>query len=224
MENPSFFIYASIECPYAYLATFRLRQLRSEWQGRLRLVWKALSLEYINRGSYAKPLYEAEHGLFRQLEPALPWRLWDGPDWSWPTTFWPAFEALACAQAQGDQPAFEMSWALRHAYFAECRDISMRHVLHDIARDLSKDGLLDYSRFVDDWDSGRQKRAVLEDSRQGWRELKLDGSATLVNPSGERATNPAVGEIDFDEEAAVLRSYIPYPGDPLQAYRLLLGL
>lgn len=36
-------------------------------------------------------------------------------------------------------------------------------------------------------------------------------------------TNPALGEIDFDEENYALRSYTPYGGDPLAAYREMIG-
>jgi hypothetical protein len=77
---------------------------------------------------------------------------------------------------------------------------------------------------MDDWDSGRHRRQVLEESEQGWRQLKLEGSATLVLPNGARHTNPAVGEIDFDEEKYLLRSYTPFAGDPLDAYRQILAL
>jgi predicted DsbA family dithiol-disulfide isomerase len=217
-------VYASIECPYAYLAAYRLSQLRQEWEGKVKIRWRALSLEYINRSSYAKPLYEAEYALFNQIEPDLPWKLWDRPDWQWPTTTWSAFEALACAQTQGEKAAFEMSWALRYAHFAECRNISMRHELIDIASKLEKNGALDLKRFQDDWDRGRYKYTVLEESRMGWQELKLDGSATLLLADGRRATNPAVGEIDFDEEQGILRGFTPYDGDPLDAYRNLLAI
>jgi predicted DsbA family dithiol-disulfide isomerase len=217
-------IYTSIECPYAYLAAFRLSQLMHEWEGRVNIQWSALSLEFINRSSYAKPLYEAEYALFKQIEPDLPWKRWDRPDWHWPTTFWPAFEALACAQSQGKQSAFEMSYALRSAHFAECRNISLRHELFDIASSLAKNGTLDLEHFQDDWDHGRFRFTVFEESRKGWQQLKLDGSATLILADGRRTTNPAVGEIDFDEEHGVLRSFTPYAGDPLDVYRNLLAI
>ncbi len=63
---------------------------------------------------------------------------------------------------------------------------------------------------------------MLDESRMGWHELKLDGSATFLLDGGKRVTNPAIGEIDFDENAGRLNSYVPYPGDPIEAYRSLL--
>ena len=215
-------IYSSMECPYAYLATYRLRQLRDEFAGRVQIVWRALSLEYINWQSYSKPLREAEMDLFSLIEPDLPFRPWSRPDWEWPVTFWPAFEALACAQGQGAEAAFEMSWALRHAYFAEGRCPSLRHEILAIAEEAAGDGKLDLNRFEQDWDTGRYKGNVIAESRSGWHELKVNGSATFVLPDGREVTNPAVGEPDFDEERAVLRGYTPYPGNPLDLYREIL--
>lgn len=96
-------IYSSIECPYAYLAAYRLRQIWPEFEGRVEIAWRALSLEYVNRAIYPKPLLDEEMSLFARIEPDLPMRAWIRPEWEFPTTFWPAFEALACAQAQGSQ-------------------------------------------------------------------------------------------------------------------------
>ena len=215
-------IYSSMECPYAYLATYRLRQIWPEFQEKARIIWRALSLEYIIQQTYPKPLLDAEYDLFQKIEPNLPWQRWARPDWQWPSSFWPAFEALACAQQQSPQAAFEMSWALRTAYFAQSRNLALRHEVFDVAREVAAQGLLDLDRFTADWDSGHCKAQVAAESERGWRALKLDGSATLLLPDGQRITNPAVGEIDFDEEHFQLRSYKPYPGNPLDVYREML--
>ena len=172
-----------------------------------------------HRQAYPKPLYEAEYELFQRIEPGLPWKLWDRPEWEWPVTYWPAYEAQACAQDQGDTAAFAMSWALRHAYFAQNRCLSLRHEIMAVVEEAAAETNLDLDRFREDWDSGRFKAQVIEEARRGWEQLKVEGSATFVLPDGGRITNPAVGEIDFDEERAVLRSYHPYEGDPLEAYR-----
>ncbi len=221
MRPPLIEIYSSIECPYAYLATFRLRQLGPEMSGQVRLIWRALSLEYVNRQVYPKPLHDVECALFRQIEPNLPWKEWEHPDWLWPSTFWPAFEALACAQAQGDEAAAEMSWALRYAFFAENRNLALRHEIVAIAEQVAENAPLNLIRFLSDWDHGVYKSQVLRESRRGWHELRLDGSATFVLPDGYRYTNPALGEVDLDEKNFVLHSYRPFEGDPLDEYRRL---
>jgi hypothetical protein len=188
----------------------------------LELAWRALALEYVNQHVNPKPLIEAERQLFARLEPALPFQPWPRPDWEWPATMWPAFEALACAQTQSPEAALKLSWALRYGFFGQGRNLSLRHELLAIAEEVARAAPLDLARFEADWDSGRYKGTVIADSRRGWRELKVNGSATLVLPGGRQVTNPAVGEIDFDEANFTLRSYTPYAGDPLAVYRELL--
>ncbi len=221
-DLPTIEIYSSLDCPYAYLATYRLRRIWPEFTGKVRIVWRALSLEYVNKRGTQKPTIDAERGLFQRVDPGLPFRSWSRPDWEWPVTMWPAFEALACAQAQDHDAVFAMSWALRYGFFAESRSLSLRHELLAIAQEVASKTNLDLKRFEEDWDSGRYKGQVIAESRRGWHELKLDGSATFILPGDRRVTNPAIGEIDFDEASNVLHSYRPYTGNALDAYRELL--
>jgi hypothetical protein len=220
---PTLEIYSSLDCPYAYLAVYRLRQVWPEFAGRVRLVWRALSLEYVNSSLVSRPLIDAERELFALIEPALPFHPWPRPAWDWPVTMWPAFEAVACAQAQNDEAGFAMSWALRHAFFAQGRNIALRHELFAIAREVAAKTALDIAEFEADWDDGRYKSTIIVESGKGWHELKVNGSATFVWADGRQLTNPAIGEIDFDETQYITRSYAPYVGDPLQVYRELLA-
>jgi predicted DsbA family dithiol-disulfide isomerase len=223
MNTPTIEIYSDIHCPWAYLAIYRLRQVWPEYAGRVQLVWRALSLEYINRQGTPKPVLDAEIDLLRgRVEPGLPAQRWARPDWQWPVTFWPAFEALACAQAQGHEAAFAMSWALRHAFFAEGRSPALRHELLAIAEQVAGQGLLDLARFEEEWDGGRHKASVLAESRRGWHELKVDGSPTFVLPDGRQIANPGAGDAEIDEERGVVRGYTPFAGDPLAVLRDML--
>jgi predicted DsbA family dithiol-disulfide isomerase len=222
MTPPTVEIYADVYCPWTYLTVFRLRQVWPAYAGRLALRWRALSLEHINRQGTPKPLLDVELDLIQRIEPALPLRRWDRPDWQWPVTFWPAFEALACAQAQGHEAAYAMSWALRHAFFAESRSPALRHELLAIAEGVAATAPLDLGRFEADWDAGRHKAEVIADSRRGWHELKVDGSPTFVLPDGSQVSSPGLGAADIDEERAVVRAYTPFPGDPLAALSALL--
>jgi predicted DsbA family dithiol-disulfide isomerase len=215
-------IYSSLECPFAYLATYRLRQVWPEYAGRVQIVWRSLSLEYINNEIPSKPGHEAEMALLKRIEPELPQQPWPRPAWEWPVTFWPAFEALACAQAQGPTAAFEMSWALRHAFFAEGRCLSLRHEILAVIQPLAEREVFNLARFVVDWDSGRYKGNVVAESRRGWNDIKLKGSPTFLLPSGRQVYNLAVGEVRMDQVNHAVRGYTPYSGDPLTAYRELL--
>ncbi len=74
----------------------------------------------------------------------------------------------------------------------------MRHVLFDLAERAG----LEMPRFAEDFDGGVAKRLVLEEARTGWERLKVDGSPTLVLPSGEQRSSFALGlpKVDLDEE------------------------
>ena len=222
MPLPTIEIYSDIHCPWTYLTIYRLRRVWPEYAGRVAIVWRALSLEYINDRGTPKPVVDAEGDLMRQIEPGLPIQPWSRPDWQWPVTFWPAFEALACAQAHGHDAAFAMSWALRRAFFAASRSPSLRHELLAIAREVAAKVPLDLERFEDDWDSGRYKASVIAESRRGWHELKVEGSPTFVLPGGRQVSYPGTGHADIDEERGIVRSYTPHEGDPLDALRELL--
>lgn len=222
MTVPRIEVYADIACPWTYLVVWRLRQLWPGYEGRVEVIWRALSLEYINERATPKPAHDAEVALIRRIEPELPLGEWKRPDWQWPSTVWPALEALACAQAQSAAAGFAMSWALRHAFFAESRCLALRHELFAIAR--SSGGALDLARFEADWDMGRHKGGVIEESRRGWHALKVNGSPTFVLPDGRRVSSPGLGEADIDEERGIVRSYTPSPGDPLAPLRDMLDL
>jgi hypothetical protein len=222
MPLASLELYGSIECPFAYLATYRLRQVWPIYAERLQLTWRALALEYVNHQGNPRPFFECALELFAQIEPDLPLRPWACPAWDWPVTLWPAFEALACVQAQSHAAALEMSWALRHAYFAESRTIALRHELLAIAEQVARETSLDLAQFTQDWDTGRYKRSVVAESQRGWYELKVVGSVTFVLSTQRKITNPAIGAIDFDASTQTLRRYTPYAGDPLAVIRSLL--
>src|SRR5688572_22149023 len=156
-------LYADLTCPYTYLAAFRLRTLRDEYCGRVEVVHKSLALEYVNRVPTPKPLLEAELPLLMLAEPEIPYRPWSAPDSAWPVTVWPAFEAVKCAERQSLDLADELAWAIRVAFFAESRCISMRHVLLELAEQVG----LDMARFEDDFDGGVAKQLVIEEARAG---------------------------------------------------------
>jgi predicted DsbA family dithiol-disulfide isomerase len=109
---------------------------------------------------------------------------------------WPAFEAIKCAERQGPEFADELSWALRKAFFAESRCISMRHVLFEVAEEVG----LDMGRFAEEFDNGLTKWQVLQEAQKGWEILKVEGSPTFVLPSGEQLSYLALPKIKLDDQ------------------------
>lgn len=187
-------MYADLACPYAYVSAYRLRLLRDETRGQVVLVHKSLSLEYANREPTSKPVLEQELPLLVQEEPGIPYQRWQRPASEWPVTMWPAFEAVKCAERQSLALADELDWALRVAFFAESRCISLRHVLLEIAQQVG----LDIPRFTDDFDRGVAKYQVLQEAQEGWEHLKVAGSPTFVLPSGKQVSQVGLPEITLD--------------------------
>jgi predicted DsbA family dithiol-disulfide isomerase len=203
------------------MAVYRLRQLWPEYGGRVRVAWRALSLEVKNGQSTPKFILDQEIPLMARQEPDLPISLWRAPEWQYPVTLLPAFEALACAARQGDERAWEYSWRVRSAFFAESRCVSMRHELRKVARECG----LDLARFQDDWDSGAQRRPVLAESHTGWEVVKVPGSPTFVLPSGRQIHNPAALKATWSEEKQIVKVDPPPDapdGDWRRVYRALL--
>jgi predicted DsbA family dithiol-disulfide isomerase len=222
-ENlPVIEMYSDIHCPWSYLAIFRLRKLWPEYAGKLEIRWRSLSLEYINRRGTPKPILDLEMGFMKKIEPDLPVKSWARPDWQWPVTFWPAFEALECAQAQGHQPAFELSWELRRAFFEDSHSPSLRSEIFKLAREVAPEIGLDPERFEADWDSGRYKQSVIRDSRRGWHELKVGGSPTFVLPDGRQMPGPAAGHLELDLKNQAVKEYTPAKENWIEAYRAFL--
>ena len=180
---------------------YRLRRLWPEYRGRLRVAWKALALEIKNEQPTPKFILDQENPLMAQQEPDLPIGPWRAADWQYPATLMPGFEALACAERQGDDPAWEFSWRVRAAFFAESRCVSMRHVLREIAGESG----LDLARFTRDWDSGVQRSKVLAESHTGWEVLKVEGSPTFVLPSGRHVHNPAALKATWSKNKEILK-------------------
>ena len=187
-------LYSDLHCPYAYITTYRLRQLRDEYASKVIIVHRSLSLEYVNRRSTPKNIIEAETPILMLEELDIPYHPWHAPLTEWPVTMWPAFEAVKCAEAQSYELADELDWAIRKAFFAESRCISMRHVLFDLAESVS----LDMARFAEAFDNGVHKRKVLEEAQMGWETLNVEGSPTFVLPSGEKVSYLALPKVKMD--------------------------
>ena len=194
-ELPRIAMYSDLACPYAYIAAFRLRQLRGEYRGRVTIEHKALALEYVNRQPTPKPVLDSEISVLMLQQPDLAWEPWHAPLTQWPVTLWPAFEAVKCAERQSFELASDLDWAIRTALFVESRCISMRYVLLELAERVG----LEMSHFTADFDSGQAKPLVIAEAREGWERLKVEGSPTFVLPSGRQLSNLGLPEVLVDE-------------------------
>lgn len=215
-------MYSDLHCPYAYLAAYRLRSVLPEFRDRLVVEHKSLAIEYVDSKPTPKGILDQETGHILLEEPDIPYQPWRAAESEWPVTMWPAFEAVKCAGRQGWEPAHELDWRLREAFFGHSRCISMRHVILDVAKSVPG---LDPARLAEDFDSGIKKRLVLDEAREGWEKLDLEVSPTFVLPSGKKVANPAAPHVSLDEErnlrvASVERG--PSPAEARETYRRML--
>ena len=183
------------------MAVYRLRLLWPEFRSRVKIAWRSLALEIKNRKSTPKTIVDVEISLMAEQQPDLPIGPWRAPEWQYPVTILPAFEAVKCASLQGGERAWDFAWRTRRAFFAESRCISMRHVLLELARESA----LDVDRFAADWDSGTFRAEVLADTHRGWEELRIPGSPTFVLPSGRCVHNPGAYRVTWGPNHEVER-------------------
>lgn len=203
-------MYADLSCPFAYVIHARWRRLRGEYAGRVEVVHRSLALEYVNREPTPKPTLDAELPVLLLDEPEIPYAPWQAPASEWPVTFWPAFEAVKCAERQSLTHADDLAWAVRVAFFAESRCVSMRHVLLELAEGVG----LDRARLEADFDAGTGKRLVIAEARDGWERLRVPGSPTLVVPSGEQVSDVGLPDLDVDGRGRpLLKAPAPCAGD-----------
>jgi predicted DsbA family dithiol-disulfide isomerase len=202
-------MYADLSCPFAYLIHGRWRQLREEFAGRVEMVHRSLALEYVNREATPKSTLEVELPILLLTEPQIPYAPWWAAASEWPVTLWPAFEAVKCAERQSLALADDLAWAIRVAFFADSKCVSMRHVLIDLAGNVG----LDRVHFEEDFDAGVAKRQVVEEARDGWERLQVPGSPTWVLPSGARVSDLGLPELGQDEHGRpILRAPSPCTG------------
>jgi hypothetical protein len=73
----------------------------------------------------------------------------------------------------------------------------MRHEIFALAERAGLDMVL----FAADYDSGVTKRLILQEAQDGWERLKVEGSPTLVLPSGRQYSYHALGlpKVNADE-------------------------
>jgi hypothetical protein len=192
---------------------YRLRQLQTEG---VRLEWESLPIEVVNRRGTPKDILDQEVELIQGIEPRLEIRRWARREWEWPVTILPAFEAVKCAEAHGDQAVAEYQWRVRQALFRDSACISLRHVLLDLAKEVGID-------ISQDFDSGRFRQKVMAEGDEGWRVLKVRGSPTLVLPDGAICAYPGLPEITWSADHARIERVEPPAEEPLQVVRQLLA-
>jgi predicted DsbA family dithiol-disulfide isomerase len=182
-------VFSDLHCPWAYMFSIRLRRAL-DGAGRPPVAWRCWPLELVNECGTPWATLSQEIPVLTQLEPdhfAPPKRD------TWPSTLLPAMEALKVAGELGGATAADrFDEAARRAFFLDNRDLSIRPTLADLATEAG----LDRAAFLDAFDGGGHRRAVVADWREG-RRRGVEGSPHVFLPDGSGVFNPGVGKIDW---------------------------
>ena len=135
-----------------------------------------------------KRVLDAEIPAVGALGPDAGWQLWQGDEHAYPVTTLLALEAVQAAKAQSLEASEQLDLALRKAFFAESRCISMRHVILEAAESCPR---VDVERLVFNLDRGTARPAVLEQCRVAEGDT-VKGSPHLFLPDGRDYANPGI--------------------------------
>lgn len=183
-------VFTDLNCSFAHVAVHRLHETRRQLglEGRLWFDQRAFPLELFNREVNARPGVDSEIAVLGAVEPAAGWRLWQGPDWTYPVTTLPALEAIQAAKAQGWHASEQLDRAIRRAFWAQGRCIAMRHVILDVAQET---GVVQTEVLAAALDEGRYRKAVMEQYR-----ASCDGrvicSPHIFLYDGTNSANPGI--------------------------------
>jgi predicted DsbA family dithiol-disulfide isomerase len=166
------------------VAAVRLHAIMPEFRGRATFRIRPFPLELIDGESAPRDILEQEWWLAAIQEPAATFAPYRGDDW--PTTTLPAFEAAWCAARQGEEALANYDLRVRHAFFAEGRNIGRWEVLREIAEEVG----LDRQRFDQDAASGEARPAVVEVARLGRERYRVRGTPTLMLADGTKLRHP----------------------------------
>ena len=183
-------VFSDLNCSFAHLGVHRLHESRARLGlvGKLWFDHRAFPLELFNREVNQRPGVDSEIATVGALEPDAGWRLWQGPDWTYPVTMLPPLEAVQAAKAQSWQASEELDRALRRAFWADGRCISLRHEILDIAE---KTGVVDVTALAEALDDGRARAAVTAQFAAAEND-RVTCSPHVFLVDGTNAANPGV--------------------------------
>lgn len=194
-------MFRDIGCPWAHLCLERLwaARVRLGLEGAIVFELRSFPLELFNERPTPKPVLDAEIALLAGHAPEAGYHPWSRPDHHWPVTTLPALEAVAAAATLSAVGAEQLDRALRLGFYRDHETICMRHV---ILRAAAACPDLDGGAFAEVFDSGRARRAVLDDfelARQGL----VTGSPHVFAPGGYDLHNPGI-ELHWEAGAPVI--------------------
>lgn len=208
-------IWSDLHCPWAFVATHRLRVARDRLGIDVVFDQRAWPLEWVNGAGTPQATVMTEVAVLGQHEEDLFSRFNTS---SWPSSFLGAFELVAAARrVDGVEAAEAVDYALRLAFFRDSVDVSVRAGLVAALDNAVEGGAaLDVESILTTWHAGDVRADVLADYERG-RGLPIQGSPQVFWPDGSTTHNPGMDDHEWVRGIPRLRN-----ADPEEPERLLL--
>jgi predicted DsbA family dithiol-disulfide isomerase len=215
-------VYGDIACPWSHLCIHGLRKARSrldldgsaDSNCRVDLDLRSFPLELFNGRPTPKRTLDAEIPVVGALDPSAGWQMWQRLEFEYPVTTLPALEAVQAAKAQSLHASEELGRALRYAFFAESRTVSLVPVILDVAKGCDA---VDVDALAKALDAGVARPAVGEQKETAER-IGVEGSPHVYLSDGSDVANPGVEKHWEGEEGQgfpVIDAYDPSVYDDL---------
>jgi predicted DsbA family dithiol-disulfide isomerase len=209
-------VFGDIACPWSHLCVHGLRTARRRLglDDDVVLDLRSFPLELFNGRATPKRTLDAEIPVVGALDPSAGWQVWRRPDFEYPVTTLPALEAVQAAKEQDLRASEELGRALRYAFFAESRTVSLLPVILDVAAGC---GAVDAESLADALHDGRARSMVLEQKEEAER-IGVEGSPHVYLPDGGDVANPGIDKHWEGEEGVgfpVIDAYDPSVYDDL---------
>ncbi|MBV8981871.1 MAG: DsbA family protein [Acidimicrobiia bacterium] len=183
-------VFGDIACPWSHLCVHGLRQARRRMglDDEVVLDLRSFPLELFNERPTPKRTLDAEVPVVGALDPSAGWQTWQRPEFEYPVTTLPALEAVQAAKEQGLRASEELGRALRYAFFAESRTVSLISVILDAAKQCNG---VDAGALSDALAAGRARAMVME-QRDAAERIGVKGSPHVYAPDGTDVANPGI--------------------------------
>lgn len=187
---PGFVLFADIACPWTHAAVHRWRAERARrgLEDEVSLDLRCFPLELFNKRATPKRVLDAEIPVAGSLAPDAGWRMWTRQPYDYPVSTLLALEAVQAAKEQGARASEDLDYALRRAFFGEARNITLHHVIVEIAGEL---GTVDEEAVEAALQAGRYRHRIFDDMRRA-EEDDVKGSPHFFLPGGDDWHNPGV--------------------------------
>ena len=186
-------VWSDIGCPWASLTVHRLHTAAERAGIPLVVDHRAFCLELVNGRPTPKRVLDAEVPVVGGRDPSLGWSTWRGRESEYPVTTLLAMEAVQAAKAPevgGLSASTALDRALRHAFYAESRCISVWHVVLDVAGEVPE---VDSDALAGLLEAGTGRAEVVAQTRAARREGSgIQGSPQVFTPDGHSWHNPGI--------------------------------